>query len=795
MIAVRGDRFGTQCGACMRSPKTKYRLKRHVAALVGVAIVWLCACGCQGPQFDRLDGSPSLFASQEPVVDNGPPPSRPPARETSTAQTADAPSNLSAKAAIDEKLSRGHRETAAKHYEQAEICYRGVLELEPDNPIANHRLAVLADRRSDFAASEKCYLIALKRQPNDPDLLSDLGYSYLLQGRPTESERCLFAALRANPLHQKARDNLGLLYAKQGDRERAFEMVKRSVGGAEARSQVAQFFPPAHPVVRAEDTFTASFSPAVPPADSSHDQAATPTQTGTTMPTSVVEADAQPPIRSSAGAVPTEAAQTVPSQPSPSQPHTVDSTGKAGQSPLEKHLAELMEKERQRATEERVQRESLGLPVASSAQAVAPIESPTTSIATEPTPQPAPRLQPEAAVAEDRSAGNPVNLPVVPPGRIPDDRINDAFAAIDREGSENSGTTAPTTDNPAASQSTPLPTSGNSIGGARTYLPPQPQPNPLASMPLWPAPSLTRPAAAFQAATPRTPTFQTTTSPATTLPLADEDAPAPARPTASDLAQPRAPRVTTDLNDWESARSSAQQGPSAGPRNDFETATSSATSSDSIRIEPNRNAEDRTPNSAAPRVTRTANTESKDGWVQDADSSTPQWPGANAGTGDQTPSGIGTRIGNSFDSRPSSSPHIVPTGIVPASADSARPAGHRAPDELDEFEAQIKKTNSKSASGRSSSNAGTASKPAAPGDPSTSRRDPWSPRIEPRRNPPPLFAPDDSVPTDKKPPIDKQNSFDSGNNWSEVPPWPSKPAAGSSSPDQNDGPTIRPGSH
>ncbi|HET6326415.1 MAG TPA: tetratricopeptide repeat protein [Planctomycetaceae bacterium] len=772
----------------MRLPKTKHRLKRHVAALVGVAIVWLGACGCQGPQFDRLDGSPSLFASQEPVVDNGPPPSRPPARETSTAQTADAPSNLSAKATIDEKLSRGHRETAAKHYEQAEICYRGVLELEPDNPIANHRLAVLADRRGDFAISEKCYLIALKRQPNDPDLLSDLGYSYLLQGRPTESERCLFAALRANPLHQKARDNLGLLYAKQGDRERAFEMVKRSVGGAEARSQVAQFFPPAHPVVRAEDTFTASFSPAAPQADSSHDETPAPAQT------SVVEGNRQSQIRSSAGAVPTQAAQPVPSQLGPSQPNTVDSTATAGQSPLEKQLAELMEKERQRATEERVQRESLGLPVASSAQAVAPIESPTTSIATEPTPRPAPRLQPEAAVAEDRSAGNPVNLPVVPPGRIPDDRINDAFAAIDREGSENSGTTAPATDNPAASQSTSLPPSGNSIGGARTYLPPQPQPNPLASMPIWPAQSSTRPAAAFQAATPRTPTFQTTTSPATTSPLGEEGTPGPAPPTASDLAQPRAPRVTNDLNDWESSRSSAQQGPSALPRNDFETATSGAASSDSIRIEPNHNAEDRTPNSAAPRVTRTANTDSKDGWEQDAESSTPQWPGANTGAGDQTPSSTGSRISNPFDSRPSSSPHIVPTGIVPASGDSAQPAGHRAPDELDEFEAQIKKTNSKSTSGRSSSNAGTASKPAAPGDPSTSGRDPWSPRIEPRRTPPPLFAPDDSVPTDKKPPIDKQNSFDSGSNWSEVPPWPSKPASGSSSADQNAGPAIRPGS-
>ena len=77
-------------------------------------------------------------------------------------------------------------------------------------------------------------------------------------------------------MHQKARDNLGLLYARQGDRERAFEMVKRSVGEAEARSRLAQFFPPAQPAVREEDTVTASFSPAATPDVAVHDGSSQP---------------------------------------------------------------------------------------------------------------------------------------------------------------------------------------------------------------------------------------------------------------------------------------------------------------------------------------------------------------------------------------------------------------------------------------------------------------------------------------------------------------------------------------
>jgi hypothetical protein len=186
----------------------------------------------------------------------------------------------------------------------------------------------------------------------------------------------------------------------------------------------------------------------------------------------------------------------------------------------------------------------------------------------------------------------------------------------------------------------------------------------------------------------------------------------------------------------------------------------------------------------------------------------------NVNTDGQTPSSTGSWVDPALDSQlspsqPNPSPRIVPTGILPSTHEPStremskvvpgtgspqRPTQRRKPDELDEFEAQIQKNNSKSSSGRSSSNAGAAMRPAAPGDPSTSGRDPWPLRIEPHRDLPPLFAPDDGAARDKKLPIDKQNSFDAGSNWSDVPPWPSKPASGNSSTDQNSGPAIRPGS-
>jgi Tfp pilus assembly protein PilF len=797
----------------MRLPTRQHRLQRHVSALVCVALVWLCACGCQGPQFDRLDGSPSLFASsQEPVVDNGAPPAHPPkhdtpARDASTLPAGDAvaQSDLNLKATINEKLNRGHREAALRHYEQAELCYRSVLESEPENAIANHRLAVLADRRGDFATSEKYYLTALKREPNDPDLLSDLGYSYLLQGRATESERCLLAALRANPRHQKAHDNLSLLYAKQGDRDRAFEIAKRSVGEAEARDRLGQLTPPAHPAVREEDTVTASFAPAPSPEVAVDGRTTSPTLV--TAPVTA-EGSSQSEIRPADAMGSTAAARS-----GPSSPPVADATGTPGQSPLEKRLAQLMEQERQHAIEERAQRESLGSQITPPAQAVTPGESLTASIATEPLPAPAARPVPEPVAAETPSFGNAAGSPALPAGRVPDDRINDAFAAIDREASDNSQTPAPSADNsPSPPSAAPAPWR-NSTGEPRNSFVPQQQSNPLASMPLWPAQSSTRPAAAFQAAAPQISSVQTSTAqtpaPAATMSQPTEaSSMPPVLPNHDDTVGPRTASLPTDSSDWDSVRTPAQNAPKASPTNDVPTAASSATSAanapqatarTSTWIDENREPAEHSPSPSGSGTTRPQSVDSKDGWDADTAPLPPQWPSANVvKPADRTPSDTGSRVtGSTVDSQPSQAPRIVPTGILPTGGTPDAVAGHRAPDELDEFEAQIKKNNSKLSAGRSTSNAGVATKPAAPGDASAAGREPWSVRIEPRRDLPPLFAPDDSSAKDKKLPTDKPDSFDAGSNWSEVPLWQGTPAAGNpgnSATDRDSGPAIRPGS-
>ncbi len=350
----------------MRLPKKMQRRQRRAAALVCVGIAWLIACGCQSTQLDRLDGSTSTYSSGEPIVDNGPPPAHPAAHDSSAAPGADAlaqarPINESA---IAENLNSGHREAALNHDAEAEAYYRKALDLDPDNPLANHRLAILADRRSDFAVSERCYLKALSREPNNADLLSDLGYSYFLQGRTRESERCLQAAVRANPLHQMALDNLSLLYAKLGDGERTFEVLKRSLGESAARTRFAQLFPPNRGASPEDETFTASFTPF-----QSH-ETADQASAAAAPAHKIADTNDQQPAPSTVSIVPTDA---VPAASLP--PRTAEPVTPSAQTPLEKQLADLMERERQRALEERTQRRAIVLPTTPAVPA-APVAQP-----------------------------------------------------------------------------------------------------------------------------------------------------------------------------------------------------------------------------------------------------------------------------------------------------------------------------------------------------------------------------------------------------------------------------------
>lgn len=144
---------------------------------------------------------------------------------------------------ISENLANGHREAEAGRLDQASRFYERVLREDPSNPVAHHRLAVIADQNRDFPTAERHYSAALVSRRDDPDLLNDLGYCYLLQGRYPESERTLRDAIAAAPAHERAITNLGLLYGTIGDVDRALAVLRTTGSEAEARTKLAMLLP------------------------------------------------------------------------------------------------------------------------------------------------------------------------------------------------------------------------------------------------------------------------------------------------------------------------------------------------------------------------------------------------------------------------------------------------------------------------------------------------------------------------------------------------------------------------
>jgi hypothetical protein len=752
--------------------QSRQRSKQRYAVLWCAAAVGLGVCGCQGPQLDQLDGSPTVFGgSQMPVIDNEPPSTHAHQRDA-TRQPTDALGQSTANndAAIAENLNCGHREAALNHLEQAEICYHKVLELDPEHAVANHRLAILLDRRGDFAASEKCYLKVMQRDPNNPDLWSDLGYSYFLQGRQAESERCLLAAVRANPLHQKALDNLSLLYAKLGDRERAFEMLKRSVGEVEARNRLARLFPGERATTPDDEEITASFAPG---------------QSRETVDRKVL-LTAQQPITADASDWPTTQrtdqplSKGVSRQAAPFLPASAP-TSVVEQSSLEKQLADLMERERLRAVEQRSLRPSSQTQMPIQAQAAAPNDMRTAPPWEDSIPQSS-RPVAQSTASTKSPAGNAVDARAIATGRVPDDRINDVFTAIDRDSVDEAAPAAPVAPSPAANPHVSQSPSASGWSQSTTVLKLEAETEPPPTIAHWPVPAPNAPVFAQAAVLQR---------PLAALPPASAIGPAP-----------------SDIESWESAKRAASIERTSDP-----APVAPVAGMNPPAVAPNP--QDAVPSLGAMptleamRPSNPQATQSKNGWNQDVPSIEEWHPGnTEKVTYDVSPQAASPLVG-AIDGTPQPPPRIVPLNIVPASVREERKSERNVRNAFDEFETVTKKPHADFNVTRSSEGSSTAAKPAQrklPTDqklniggfsenpPPRGSHDSGSLRIEPRPKPADKSAPNDFSSADNQPPTNKPDSTTSDADWSDLPKWqPQAPAKGASG-DSGGGPTILPGS-
>ncbi len=129
----------------------------------------------------------------------------------------------------------------------AKELYKKIIDKDPNNAEAHHRLAVIADQQQDPQTADVHYQTALKLNRRDADLLSDMGYSLYLRGKFEESESRLKEALEANPYHRGAQGNLGLVYGRQGKYDLALAAFRQAGTESEAQRNMAKLFPNGRP--------------------------------------------------------------------------------------------------------------------------------------------------------------------------------------------------------------------------------------------------------------------------------------------------------------------------------------------------------------------------------------------------------------------------------------------------------------------------------------------------------------------------------------------------------------------
>ena len=96
---------------------------------------------------------------------------------------------------------------------EAEAMLNRAVAITPDRMPILGALAVLYDRKRDFAQSNRYYALALAEAPEDPRLLSNYGWSLMLQGRWAEAIVPLERALAVEPRFALAATNLELARA------------------------------------------------------------------------------------------------------------------------------------------------------------------------------------------------------------------------------------------------------------------------------------------------------------------------------------------------------------------------------------------------------------------------------------------------------------------------------------------------------------------------------------------------------------------------------------------------------
>lgn len=115
---------------------------------------------------------------------------------------------------------------------EAELIYRKILAVYPNNPDALHLLGVIAHQVGRHEDAVKCISQAIKINPNDAVYHHNLGMAYDSLGEEEKSAKNFEKALNLNPNFENAHlacYNLGIFFKDKGEIEKSLEYFTKAI--------------------------------------------------------------------------------------------------------------------------------------------------------------------------------------------------------------------------------------------------------------------------------------------------------------------------------------------------------------------------------------------------------------------------------------------------------------------------------------------------------------------------------------------------------------------------------------
>ena len=138
---------------------------------------------------------------------------------------------------------RGRILSAAGQLDGAIADFSHALEKAPDNIVALTELAMTFDRIPDRVMdAEPLYRRVLELNPESAAARNNLGFNFLLQGRAEEAVTILSGALALDTKNPRILANLATAYLLKGDKSKALQVFRQTVGEAEAHNNIGYLY-------------------------------------------------------------------------------------------------------------------------------------------------------------------------------------------------------------------------------------------------------------------------------------------------------------------------------------------------------------------------------------------------------------------------------------------------------------------------------------------------------------------------------------------------------------------------